>query len=105
MAKNLVSGLILARFGQNLVPNIISWILSLLDVIYCCNISLYAISRKTNEPTLKNGKKPSFGSDFDPFDPYSCRQFFFKKIWLLQSLDIMVSYHHVQYQKKLMIQS
>ena len=31
--------------------------------------------------------------------------FFFSKIWLRQSLDIMVSYHHVQYQKKLMIQS
>ena len=30
---------------------------------------------------------------------------FFSKIWLHQSLDIMVSYHHVQYQKKLKIQS
>ena len=30
---------------------------------------------------------------------------FFSKIWLCQSLDIMVSYYHVQYQKKLMIQS
>ena len=32
-------------------------------------------------------------------------KFSFSKIWLRQSLDIMVSYHHVQYQKKLMIQS
>ena len=32
-------------------------------------------------------------------------QFFFSKIWLGQSLDIMVSYHHVQYQKNLLIQS
>ena len=32
-------------------------------------------------------------------------QFFFSKTWLRQSLDIMVSYHHVQYQEKLMIQS
>ena len=32
--------------------------------------------------------------------------FFSSKIWLRQSLDIMISYHHhVQYQKKLMIQS
>ena len=30
---------------------------------------------------------------------------FLKKIWLRQSLDVMVSYHHVPYQKKLMIQS
>ena len=31
--------------------------------------------------------------------------FFFSKIWLRQSLDTMVSYHDLQYQKKLMIQS
>ena len=31
--------------------------------------------------------------------------FFCWKIWLCQSLDVMVSYHHVQYQKKQMIQS
>ena len=30
---------------------------------------------------------------------------FFLKIWLCQSLDAMVSYLHVQYQKKLQIQS
>ena len=29
--------------------------------------------------------------------------FFFPKIWLRQSLDVMVSYHHVRYQKKLMM--
>ena len=26
--------------------------------------------------------------------------FFFSKIWLRQSLDVVVSYHHVQYQTK-----
>ena len=31
--------------------------------------------------------------------------FFFTNIWLCQSLDITASYHHVQYQKKLRIQS
>ena len=31
--------------------------------------------------------------------------YFFSKIWLRQSLDIMVSNHHAQYQKKPMIQS
>ena len=30
---------------------------------------------------------------------------FFSKIWVRQSLDVMVSYHHALYQKKLMIQS
>ena len=51
------------------------------------------------------GDKPSFGPDFGPFSPNSGRKIFFSKIWLRQSLDIIVSYHHVQYQKKLMIQS
>ena len=27
--------------------------------------------------------------------------FFFSKIWLRQSLDVIVRYHHVQYQKKI----
>ena len=50
----------------------------------------------------ENGKRPSSGPKIDP---NSGGQIFFSKIWLCQSLDIMVRYHHVQYQKKLMIQS
>ena len=53
----------------------------------------------------KNYKKPSFGPDFGAFGPNSGRHIFFSKIWLRQLLDIMVNYHDVQYQKKLMIQS
>ena len=34
-----------------------------------------------------------------------CYIFFSSKIWLRQSLDVMVSYQHVQYQKKITIQS
>ena len=49
-------------------------------------------------------KKTSFGPDFDLFGPNLGCQVFFPKLWLCQLLDIMVSYH-VQYQKKLMIQS
>ena len=57
---------------------------------------------KLMNQTRENGKKPSFGPDFGPPGPKSRHQFFFffSKIWLHQSLDIMVSYHHVQYQKK-----
>ena len=32
-------------------------------------------------------------------------KYFFSKSWLCHSLDVMVSYYHVQYQKKPMIQS
>ena len=50
----------------------------------------------------ENGRKPSFGPNFGPkFGLLN----FLSKIWLRQSLDVMVSYHHIQYQKKLMIQS
>ena len=44
-------------------------------------------------------KKPSFRSDFGPFDPNLGHQFF-SNTQLHQSLDSIVSYHHVQYQKK-----
>ena len=53
----------------------------------------------------KMAKKPCFRPDFGPFGPNSSCQFFSPKTWLCQSLNVMVSYHHVQYQKKLMIQS
>ena len=35
----------------------------------------------------------------------AAKTFFLSNIWLCQSLDIIVSYHHVQYLKKIMIQS
>ena len=54
--------------------------------------------------TQKNDKKLHFGPDLGPLDPNSGNQIFFTNIWVRQSLDIMVSYHHVQYQRKLMIQ-
>ena len=55
-------------------------------------------------------KKTSFGPDFGIFDQIRDADcfffvFFFPKIWLRQSLDIIVSYHYVQNQKKLMVQS
>ena len=44
-----------------------------------------------------------FGSDLGPLGPNSGRQNLFSKIQLRQSLDIMVNYYHVKYQKKLII--
>ena len=55
--------------------------------------------------TQENGEKPCLGPDLGTLGPNSGHQFFFLKIWLRQSLDIMVSYHHVKYQKKLKIKS
>ena len=55
--------------------------------------------------TQLNGEKTHFVPDLGPLGPNSSRHFFSSKIWLCWSLDIMVKYHHVQYQKKTMIQS
>ena len=57
-----------------------------------------------NQP-WENGRKPSFGPNAGPFGPNLGSQFFFSKIWLHQSPDVMVSCHHVRYQKRLTIQS
>ena len=84
----------------------------------CCKLSFYAISRKTNEPNWRKWQKKlvlgiilvylaqiqatKFVSFFNFFFFFF---FFFLKTWLHQSLNIMVTYHRVKYQKKLMIQS
>ena len=73
---------------------------SILDVRHCCKLSLYATSRKTNEQNLRKWQKPNFGPVFDLFSSNWGCQFLKKKIWLRQSLDIMASYHHVQYQER-----
>ena len=103
MAKNLVSDLILAPLAQIWAQKLFLWILPLLDVRHCCKLSQYAISRKT-----KTSKKASFGPNLAHLTQIRAANFFFffsSKIWLRQSLDTIVSYHHVQHQKKLMIQS
>ena len=73
------------------------WIVSLLDFRNCCKLSLRAISRKTNSLTSKNGEKNHVGHDLGQLGGH---ENFYSKMWLRQSLDIMVSYHYVQYQKK-----
>ena len=55
--------------------------------------------------TQENGEKPHFVPDLGSLGPNSGCQNSFSNIWPRQSLDIMVSYHHVQYQKQLTIQS
>ena len=50
--------------------------------------------------TQENGREPHFGSDLGLLVPKSGREFFYSKIRHWQSLNIMVSYHHGQYQKK-----
>ena len=52
--------------------------------------------------TQENGEKSHFGPNFGPLGPNSGRQKkkIFSKMWLRESLDIMLNYYHVQYQTK-----
>ena len=84
MTKNLVGTL-----------NFFSWILPLLNVRHCCKLSLYAILRKPNETNLRKGKKPSSRTNF------GSKIFFYEFFYLHYMLDIIASYHWMQFQWKL----
>ena len=91
--KNQFLGPILTPWPKFWPRKVFQWNLPVLDVGHCCKLSLHANLRKTNEPNLKKHPK----TVLDPI-------FFFSKFCLRQSLGTMISYCHVQYQKKLMIQ-
>ena len=44
-------------FGPNLDPKTFFVAFTLPDIRHCCKLSLYAISRKTNEPNLRKWQK------------------------------------------------
>ena len=91
MDKNLISGPILACLAE-------IWVLKILDIV--ANYHHIQFQGKRITQTQEKGEKPCFTPDLGMLGPNSGRQFFFWKIWFRQSLDIMVSYHHVKYQKK-----
>ena len=101
MAENLVLGLILALLPQIWDPKLFSWILLLLDVRHYCKLSLHAISRKTMNQTSENGRKPSFGPSFGPFGPNLGPKIFFPIFYLYQMLEIVASYHCMQFHGKI----
>ena len=100
MVKNLILGMILACSAQIWDPYFFSWVLPLLDVRHCCKLSLYATSRKNNDSNSRKWQKNLMGLILARW-----AHIWTAKIWLRKSLDIMVTYHHIQNQKKLMILS
>ena len=60
---------------------------------------------KRMNQTWKNDKKTSFGTDFDPFDLNLGPQNFFYGFYRNCLLDIIESYHCVQFQEKLINQT
>ena len=99
------SSSILASLAQIWAPNFFLWVLPLLDVRHCISLSSYSISRNTYDPNSRKWRKTSFWAWFRFIGPKFGPPFLFFENLFRQSLDIMVSYHHVKYQKKLMIQS
>ena len=74
---------------QRWSPKPFSWVLPLLDLIHCCKLSLYAISRKTNEPNLTKWQKNWFPAHFWPIWPkFGSPIFFFKNL-----ASLVTSYH------------
>ena len=62
-----------------------------LDIVTSCDcMQFYG---KLMNPTWENGKKPSFGTDFGPFDPSLGPENFFHEFYLYCILDIVASYH------------
>ena len=98
MAKNLVLGPVLAQIWAQ---RFFWWILPVLDVRHCCKVSLYAISRKTNEPSLRKWQKTQFWAQFWlKFGPPN----FFCGFYLCQYLGIVPGYNLMQFQGKLLNQ-
>ena len=99
--KNLVPGRfwhLWPKFGpQKFLYGFFWWVLPLLDVIHCCKLSLYAMSRKTNEPNLRKWQKTLFWARFRPICPkFGPPIFFLKKTWLLShyiSLPAIIIYN------------
>ena len=99
MAKNLV-------LGPNLGPIIcfhgfyLYYMLEIVASYHCMQFQW-----KLTNQTWENGKKPSFGTDFDSFGPNLGPKIFFHGFYLYHMLDIVASYHCMKLQVKLMNQT
>ena len=110
MTKNLISGPILACLVQIwalkfIFQGFISTMPELLPLsLHCRKLSLITISyAKTYDPNAIKWQKILFWVCFRPIG-FKFEQPFFSQIWLCQSLDFMICYHHVKCKKKLMMQ-
>ena len=89
------SGPFLPNFGREKSFSWVSPLLLYIVASYHC----MQFQGKTNEPNLRKQQKTQLRARFRPPIFLSFLFFFFSKIWLRQSLNIMVNYHHAQYKK------
>ena len=94
MAKNLISGQILAPLALIWVPKFFSRILPLLDVRHCCKLMFYSISMKTNKPNLRKWKKLVLGQILAHLTQIRAADFFF--FFFFKNLDPSVTRYHCQ---------
>ena len=105
MTKNLILGLILARFGPNLVQTFSFEGFTFYQVLY--TVASYHCMRfqgKLINQTWENSKNPSFTPNFGPF----CSNLDPQKIsvdFISLMLHIIASYHCMQFQGNLMNQT
>ena len=79
-------GLFWPKFGP---PKLFLWVLPLVDVIHCCKLSLYSISRKTYEPNLiRKQKKLVSGLIFAPLAQIWSTNFFCVDFASTRLLDV-----------------
>ena len=71
----------------------------------CCELSLYAILRETNEKNWKKRQKIISRSDFGSFGPNLSPNNYFRGFYNYQMLDIIASYQCMQFQGKIMNQT
>ena len=103
MAKKTSFG---TDFGPNLGPKIFFhgfYFYYMVDIVasYHC----MQFQGKLMNQTWENGKKPSFGTDFGPFGPNVDPRNFYHGIYLYYMLEVVASYHCMQFQGKLMNQT
>ena len=103
--KKLISAPILVHVTQIWTPKLFSWVFLPLDVRHCLGLSSYAISKKTYDPNSRKWQRNTFWPNLCPLVPNSVDSSFFSIFWLYKSIYIIISYHFVQYQENLMIQS
>ena len=94
MAKNLISGQILAPLALIWVPKFFSRILPLLDVRHCCKLMFYSISMKTNKPNLRKWKKLVLGQILAHLTQIRAADFFF--FFFFKNLAPSVTRYHCQ---------
>ena len=81
------------------------WVVPLLGLIHCCKLSLYAISRKTNESNLRKWQKNLVLGPIWNLQPKFGLQTFFCGWYLYKMLEVVASYHCMQFHRKLMNQT